>query len=304
MILIIGASSTVGKAIIPLLLEAGCELRLSTREPDKLKAYRVPGVEIVQVDLLDNDSIERACQGADTVLMSAHSIIGKGKYASRFVDLDGGRRLIDVACRQSVSHFVYVSILGASTTHSSMFFRHKAQVENYLKQSGLSYTILRPSAFFLPHTVLHAQAFTNPQRALQEFLAGNKATFFGQGETPRNFVANEDVAQFALIALTDPKAVNQTIEIGGPENLTPREVAAIYSQATGIPKAISAMPLVIPQLMHLALKPFHPGLSDAMQIAVDSDRVPSPYDMTTTLKQFPVPLTRLEDWVCAQMQKH
>ncbi|MBE2268538.1 MAG: SDR family oxidoreductase [Anaerolinea sp.] len=303
MILIIGASSTVGKAIIPLLLEAGHTLRLSSRDPGKLKTYQTAGVGIVQADLLEKASIERACQGVDQVLMCSHSIIGRGKNASKFVDLDGGRLLIDVARKQGVSHFVYLSALGASTSHSSTFFRHKAQVEAYLKQSGLSYTILRPSAFFLPHTVLHSQAFSQPQLALQEFLAGSKATFFGRGETPHNYVANEDVARFAFIALTDPQAVNQTIEIGGLENLTVREVAEIYSRATGIPKTLNAMPLLIPGLMHLALKPFHPGLSDAMGIAVENDRVPSPFDMTATLKQYPVALTRLEDWVYAQMRE-
>jgi hypothetical protein len=43
-------------------------------------------------------------------------------------------------------------------------------------------------------------------------------------------------------------------------------------------------------------------MSDAMRIAVDNDRVPSAYDMTATVKQFPVPLTRLEDWVRIQMK--
>ncbi len=63
------------------------------------------------------------------------------------------------------------------------------------------------------------------------------------------------------------------------------------------------MPLIIPRLMHFVLKPFHAGMSSAMQLVVLNDHVPTPYDMSATLEQFPMSMTRLEDWVRAQMQQ-
>lgn len=302
MILIVGASSTLGRATIPLLLEDGCLLRLSSRNPEKLRAFQSEQVEIVQADLLDKDSLLRACEGAVQVFASTHNILGRGKNASSHADVIGNQNLIDAACEQGVSHFVLTSTLGASLDHPLAYFQERARIEAYLKQSGLAYTILQPSAFFVPHTILRSKAFFEPEAELAALLAGAPATIMGQGENPRNFVANEDVAKFAAIALTDPKAINQTIEIGGPENLTAREVAAIYAQATGHDIKVNTIPLIVPRIMHVLLKPFHAGLSQAMQLAVDADTTPADFDVSPTLAEYPVELTTLADWVKAQVK--
>jgi uncharacterized protein YbjT (DUF2867 family) len=269
MIWIIGASSTVGRETIPLLREADYQLRLSSRNPEKLQAFRGERVEIVQADLLDKASLQRACNGVEKILASTHSLLGRGKNASKHVDVIGNKNLIDVACEQGVAHFVFISILGANLEHPIEFFRNKARTEAYLKQSGLSYTILRPAAFFVPHTILRPRAFFEPEAELKAFLEGSPARIMGSGENPRNFVANADVAKFASIALTEPKAVNQIIEIGGPENLTAREVAAIYARVTGHDCRIRTLPLLVPRLMHILLKPFRPGLvNDRLTLVV------------------------------------
>lgn len=301
MFLIVGASSSVGRAAIPMLREAGYPLRLTSRDPSKLASFAGPHVETMYADLTDRISLSKASKGIEKVLLMAHSLLGRGRYATRQVDESGVCDLIDIAREHKVSHFVMISILGASPNASSAFFRAKARAEACLMQSGLSYTILRPSAFFLPHTVLHPQAFFNPERALKEFMAGDKATFFGKGENPRNFVANEDVARFAVIALTDPSAVNQVIEIGGPQNLTAKQVAGIYSRVTGHEHRINSTPLMIPRLMHLLMKPFHPGLSDAMRLAIDADTKPETFDGMPGSIRYHVPLTPLEDWIRDRM---
>jgi uncharacterized protein YbjT (DUF2867 family) len=292
MIVIIGATSSIGKATFPLLRAAGHSLRLTSRQPEKLSTYAGSGVEIMPVDLLDEDSMRRACAGAETVFASIASLMGRGKYASRHVDYEGQCRLIDIARESGVKHFVYMSTLEATLDNPVAFFRYKAMTEAYLKESGLSYTILRASAFFEPHATLIGG----------NVLKGGKAMIMGKGENPRNFVSNADVAQFAYIALTDPKARNQVIDIGGPENLTNRQIAALYAKVAGVELKQSTMPRLMVRVMGAVMRPFHPGLSDIMGAVLDADTRPKTFDMRPTLQQYPVKLTRLEDWVRAQAQ--
>ncbi|MEL6406543.1 MAG: NAD(P)H-binding protein [Chloroflexota bacterium] len=292
MILIIGASSTIGQATIPLLLEAGHQLRLTSRTPEKLEAFAGEGVEIVQADLLDEASIREACEGVDMVLASVASLFGYGKNASKHVDHTGHLRLIDIAQESGVEHFVYMSTQEATHDNPVSFFRNKAKVEDYLRESDLSYTILRASAFFSPHVEMIGEGV----------LKGGKAFIMGRGENPRNFVANCDVAKFAFIALTDASARNKTINIGGLENLTSQEVAEVYARVAGVELKSQRVPRIVPRIMATLMKPFHRGISDVMAAVVDSDTRPKDFDMSTTLQAYPVEMTRLEDWIALQAQ--
>jgi len=292
MILIFGATSTIGQATIPLLLEAGHQLRLTSRTPEKLEAFAGDNVEIIQADLLDEASIQQACSGVDMVLASVASLFGYGKNASKHVDYTGHLRLIDIAREAGVKHFVYMSTQEATHDNPVSFFRNKAKVEDYLRVSGMSFTILRASAFFSPHVEMIGEGV----------LKGGKAFIMGRGENPRNFIANCDVAKFAFIALTDPTARNKTIDIGGPENLTSQQVAEVYARVAGVELKSQRVPRFVPRLMATLMKPFYTGLSDVMAAVVDSDTRPKDFDMSTTLKDYPVELTRLEDWIAVQAQ--
>lgn len=292
MIVIFGASSTIGRATIPLLRAKGLRLRLVSRTPETLAEFAGEGVEIVQADLLDADSVQRAVAGAEMVFASVASLLGRGKNAAKHVDYAGQCALIDSARAAGVQHFVYMSAQEATHDNPVAFFRYKAQTEDYLRESGLSYTILRPSAFFSPHVELIGE----------DVLKGGKAMIMGVGQTPRNFVANEDVAQFAAIALTDPRAKNQTIEIGGLDNLTATQVAEIYARAVGVEPKQRHIPRALLQVMATLTRPFHIGISDLLRAIIDSDTRSKAFDVAPTLAEYPVELTRLEDWVEAQVR--
>jgi uncharacterized protein YbjT (DUF2867 family) len=292
MILIIGATSSIGQAAIPLLREAGYSLRLTSRHPEKLQPFAGDGVELMQVDLLDTASLQRACKGVDQILLTAHSMLGRGKNAASQVDDAGHRAVIDIAKQQGVKHLVYMSVQEATHDNPVPFFRYKAKIEDYIRASGLSYTILRASAFFEPHATLIGNSV----------LKGGKAMIMGRGDNKRNFIANSDAARYAVIALTNPAARNQTINIGGLDNLTSKEVAAIYARAMGVELKMQVIPRFVPRIMTRLMKPFHPGMSDVMAAVVDSDTRSKAFDPSATLQQYPVTLTRLEDWVKGQAQ--
>ena len=117
------------------LLAQGHLVRGLVRSPEKGKALRELGDEIVIGDLRDRASLAQACQGVEQVLAAAHSILGRGPEASKFVDLQGHKDLIDAGKAAGVQHFVYASVYPAHGVFNSVpFFRQfeLAQEMGYL----------------------------------------------------------------------------------------------------------------------------------------------------------------------------
>jgi uncharacterized protein YbjT (DUF2867 family) len=265
-----------------------------TRTPDKAALLRGLGVEIVQGDLLEPASLTRACQGVEKVLAAAHSISGRGRQASKYVDLQGHQDLIDAAWAAGVAQFVYTSIYRYDPVYEAVpFFRIKYEVEAYLKASGMAYTILRPTAFMDSH----AEGLIG-----QPILEKGEVTLIGKGANPRNFILADDVAQFAVMALEDPVLEGQTIDIGGPENLTNMEVVGIYEKLAGKRAKVKHLPLGILKIMFKAIRPVHPGLSQIIQAGIYTDTVTSSFNPVSTLADFPVVVRRLEDWATGRMR--
>lgn len=293
-ILIVGATGVEGSLTTKKLLAKGYAVRAMTRTPAKAEPLRQLGADVVQGDLRDGESLRRACDGVDKVLAAAHSLLGRGAEASRYVDEIGHKQLIDVAKAAGVQHLVYTSVLGAGPDNPVLFNRIKYAVEQYLQASGLPYTILRPSAFM----EWHVHEFIG-----KPILEKGKVTLFGKGDNPRNFIAGEDVANFAVLALTEPTAIGQIIEIGGPEHWTNNQVAALYAQLAERPVSITHVPLTVLRVMSPLLTPFHQGLSQIMAFSVLMDTDDMTFEPSATLSQYPVPLTRLEDWVRQRVER-
>lgn len=287
MILIVGATSKLGRALIPLLLADGAPVRAMTRTPEHADDLRNAGVEVVAGDLRDPASLAKACAGAEKVLAAAHAFLGRGDNTPQKVDDVGNRHLIDAAKAAGVKHFVFTSALGAGADHPVDFFRIKYQSEEYLRHSGLSYTILRPAPFM----EMWAELIGRP------IVTGGKATIFGRGKTPVNFVSVEDVARFAKIALENESAKKQIISIGGPENLTVEQVVEIFERVCGRRAKKSHVPLPLMRVMRLLTQPLNPALSRQIAMGIFMDTADQAFDMSDTLKRYPVELTRLEEVV-------
>lgn len=287
MILLVGASGRLGQVVAQHLLAQGKLVRAMTRTPAKLENLKHQGAAVVGGDLRDPDSLARACQGVEQVVVAAHALVGKGDNTPQAVDAAGHRQLIDAAKAAGVKHVVLLSVLGAGPEAPLEFLRIKYRTEEYLRASGLSFTILRSAAFM----DLWGHLIGQP------ILEQGKTTIFGRGANPINFVAVEDVARFVLIALDDPRARNRTIEVGGPENLTFNQVADLFEQVRGPEAKKRHMPLLVMRLMAHLMPLINPALGRQIGAGVYMDTADLRYDMTETLQTFPFPLTRWEEWI-------
>jgi NADH dehydrogenase len=285
MILIVGASGRLGSVVVRHLLAQGKSIRVMTRNPLGLAHLKQQGVEIVSGDLRDRASLARACQGVEQVLAAAHALDGKGDNNPQTVDDMGNRHLIDAAKAAGVKHFIFVSVQGASPDSPLEFFRIKYRTEEYLRASGLSFTILRPSAYM----ELWAQLIGQPIREQ------GKTTIFGRGNNPINFVSVEDVARFVRIALDDPRTRNAVIEVGGPENLTMNQLAEIFEHASRRQAKKRHIPLPMMRLMSILMRPLNPAMSRLIGNGIYMDTANLRYDTADTARSFGIHLISLEE---------
>ena len=288
MILIVGGTGVLGREAARQLLAAGHKVRAMTRAPDKAEDLKQLGAEVVQGDLINPASLARACLGADAVLAAAHALMGTGRYSSEAVDDVGHRALLDAAKAAGVKQFVYTSARGVLPEHPVDFFRTKAKIEQHVKASGLNYTILRPSAFmeWHVHNLLG-----------KSILESGKATVFGSGNNPTNFIAACDVARLAVIALTDHGTTGKTLEIGGPSNVTKRQLAEMYATFSGRPVKIRYVPTIVMRVMSPLVRPVQPVLSRLMAMSVWSDTTDQTFDSSAILREYPMRLTPVGDFI-------
>lgn len=288
MYLIVGASGRLGGAVARLLLAEGMPVRAMSRDINKLAELKALGAEVVAGDMRDPASLGRVFDGVEGVLAAAHAFEGKGKDGPRAIDDLGNRNLINAAKASGVKHFVFTSILGVQPNHPIDFFRIKYGIEQYLKESGLSYTILRPAAFM---------EFWAALVGVPVFTKG-ETTIFGRGNNPVNFVSVHDVARFAQLALNDPTARNATIEIGGPQNLTLLEVVQTFERVSGRTAKKKHIPLPVMRVMRVMMRPFNEALSRQIASGIYMDTEDVSFEPAPTLKQysaFKAALTPLEE---------
>ena len=287
MILVVGATSSVGRIVVPQLLENGEKVRAMTRTPEKATDLKNLGAEVIKGDLREAESIANACRGAEKVIAMSHSFTGKGNSSPQIVDDKGNRDLIDAAKAEGVKYFIFTSVLGARADHPLDFFRIKHKIEQYLQSSGLDYTIIRASAFMEFWAAMVGQPI----------LDSGKTKIFGGGKNPINFVSAKDVAKFALLALEKPQAKNRIIEVGGPENLSFKEVVETFERISGRTAKVSHVPLPAMKIMRGIVGAFNPALGRMITAAIYNDTADLTFDVKDTLKQFPLELTKLEDVV-------
>ena len=284
MILIAGATSQPGRRLIPMLVEKGYPVRALTRDARKLEFARSLGVEVIEGDLRQPDTLLRACEGAEAVVSLVTAI---GENLIQEVDEAGNRSLMETAQRSGVKRFVFVSAYGAARTHPVDFFRSKYWVEEHLKSLPMAYTILRPTAFMESWCA----------RIGKQVVNGGRVMVYGNGKNPINFIAAEDVAKFIVLALEDPRLRNQTLTIGGPQNLTWGEVVAIYERLSGKRAPKRSIPAWWLKMLSRVYLPFDEPRARAMairhELAASNWRV----DMSEIVMQYPIRLTCLEEMI-------
>ena len=275
MIVVAGGTGTLGTRLVPRLADQGLAVRLLTRDPARAQHLTGRGVEVVRGDVRAPDSLTSALRGASTVVSAVHGFAGPGGVSPASVDRAGNAHLIDGAARTGAA-FVLVSVVGASSGHPIELFRAKHAAEEALRASSIPWTIVRATTFMETWGTIMG-------RPLQ---ASGKILVFGRGDNPVNFVSATDVAALVSQAATSPSLRGQILELGGPDNLTFNELAAILQETTGRRGAVRHIPRPALHMMASLTAAIKPALARQVRAALAMDTIDMSFDPTPTRRAF------------------
>jgi NADH dehydrogenase len=239
-LLLTGATGTIGAPLLQRLTAAGTPVRCLVRDPRRLGPERVR-VQIAMGDLSDHLSFRHALRGVDTVVHLASVI--RDQPGGSIEELAGVAtwRLVRAAEREGVTRFVFFSALGASTRSSSRLMRAKAVAERAVMDSGLDHTVFAPSLVYAPG---------DPYLRLLRRLSLLPVMMIpGSGRTPFQPIWAEDVADCVIAALPggprSEQAVGARYELAGPQTLSHRDVVEIALGALNRHRPVARMPMPV-----------------------------------------------------------
>lgn len=286
MILVVGATGSVGGKIARRLLSNGKSVRIVVRPGSDAQALVEAGAEPVRADLKDPSSLKAAVNGVDTVVTTANSAKRGGDDNPRTVDLEGNASLIEAAKAAGVRRFVFLSAMGADAESPIEFIAAKGKTERRLRESGMDYTIIAPNIYI---DVWVAMVVAAPA------LAGSEVVYVGSGERKHSMIAEDDVADFAVAAVDSDEARNGYLALGGPAAISWRDAVAAFERALGraIPQRGVPSGEVVPGL---------PPSPTIQGLVTSMDTYDSPMDMGGTAARFGVRQRTLDDWVAGLLQ--
>ncbi|MBB5804109.1 uncharacterized protein YbjT (DUF2867 family) [Saccharothrix ecbatanensis] len=220
-IAVVGATGLQGRAVTTRLLADGWHVRALTRDPDKANTKATP----VRAEMDDVDSLTAAMNGAHGVF-SVQPTVGSPGTTPDFTTEDEvrwGVNVAEAARRAGVAHLVFSSVAGTGrhdTERLPVNLVSKHRIERHIAHLGLPATILRPVSFM--------ENFTGGYALRDGTVSTGMAPHI-----PQQFIAVDDVAVFVALAFAEPHAwIGRTEDLAGDE-VTPAEVAAAISAATG-----------------------------------------------------------------------
>ncbi len=211
MILVTGATGNNGVELIKELFARHAAVRAFVRSRAQAQTIAYPGVELVEGDFNRPATFTAALKGVDRLFLLMPSSAKVEEQQLLFVD---------AARRSGVRHIVKLSQYGAALNSAGRFQRYHAAVEEYIRESGLAYTFLRPNLFM---------------QGLLQFRSTivSQGKFFGAaGNAKVSAVDVRDIASVAATTLTESGHEGETYEITGPEALTHYQMAEELTEVT------------------------------------------------------------------------
>ena len=243
------------------------------------------GVEVVQGDLRDRASLDEVCNGIDVVISTVSAMpfsYQPGVNDIQTTDLEGVTNLIEAARANHVSHFIYTSF-SKNIDQEFPLQNAKRAVEKRLMESGLTYTILRPSCFM--------EVWLGP--AVGFDAANGKVVIYGTGKKPMSWIAIHDVTLFAVASVDHSAAKNAILELGGPESISALDAVGCFEQVNGRPIELQFMPEEAIEAQQVAATdPMQKSFSALMRAVAAGD----PIDMSTTMQTFSIHPSTVEEY--------
>lgn len=275
-ILVIGAAGFVGRNLIEYLLAEGYAVRGLVRDPARLQ-HPADGWEIVQGDVADLSSVQQAMDSVQAVYIAIHTLSPQSASAAgqRFmsVEVNGLQNIVTACQAHGVRRLIYVTSLGTAVDASSEWLRERGKAEQFLLDSGLDVTVIRPGM------IVGAGGRGFDTMASQS--ARLVAVFLG-GQQKMRTIAIDDLVSCLVSVLNDPRAFRQRYDVGNDDVLTNSQMIDVGAEILGrrrpiklqIPPALlGALAPVIERASKMPKGSFR-GLVDSLDADMSGDPTP------------------------------
>ncbi|MEW6171779.1 MAG: complex I NDUFA9 subunit family protein [Bacillota bacterium] len=242
MILVTGGTGLVGRAVVKELLDSGFKVKCLVRNPEKALLMLGEAPEYAPGDITDYASVRKAASGAEGVIHLVATIRERGDRTFKRINVDGTVNTVQAAVDAGVKRFIHMSAIGVREGPAYRYAHSKWQGEEAVRNSGLDWTIIKPSLIYGPGFGFFDRMAQSVRTSPPPFVA------YPAGKTLFQPIAAPDVARCVVAALKKPDAVRRVYEIGGPEHLTYAEMLGIYLDVNRIRRIKLPVPVFLLRL--------------------------------------------------------
>jgi NADH dehydrogenase len=268
-VFVTGATGFVGSYVVKELLKQGLEpvlfsRQLSTRHNYEPKQLSAPS--FIAGDILDSVSLGKGMSGCDAVIHLVGIIRETGRNTFMNVHYKGTQHVVDAALSAGIQRFIHMSAEGTKPHALSQYHKTKFMAEEYLKSSGLNYTILRPSMLF-GHGDKSFSILADLVRKAPVIPVVGDGNYKWQPVSVRN------VAELFVLSLRNEKANNKMYEIRGAQIFTYNEVLDIIMDIIGVKRPTVHIPVQLAKPIISVLEkilPSPPLTSDQLIMLLDN----------------------------------
>jgi len=255
-ITLLGGSGFVGTELTHRLAAEASEVRVLTRRAQRVKAFRIlTNVQVIETNVHDEAELGAAIEGSDVVINLVGILNSAGSKAKN--SFDGAHAeltaTVIAACKNaSVPRYLHMSSLGADAKNgSSEYLKSKGLAEDHVRRAKhLASTIFRPSVIFGP-----GDSFFNRFATLLQLAPIMPLACADSKMQP---VYLGDVCQSMIDALHNPDTIGQSIELGGPDVFTLKEIVEMTARLKGFVRPIISLPDGLGKIQAFCLE-FVPG---------------------------------------------
>ena len=276
----------MGNYVLKTLIDHGYRVKCLVREGAERKIRIKDGYEICHGDILNYDSLLTNMKGCDVVINLVGIIREFPKKGVTFASLHctASRNCVDAAKNTGIKRFIQMSALGTRENARSMYHKTKYMAEEYIKKSGLTYTIFRPSLIFGKEDI-SINLFAESIKKLPAFPV------FGNGRYRIQPVSVENTAEGFAKAIDCKEVFNKTFEVGGPKKYEFNELLDAIGKTLGKKVRKLHLPLFVikPLIWLFGRFGFSPITYDQLTMLLE-DNVCDEKEFYETLHIKPIPL--------------